>query len=133
MFALSLHNDAKADLLKIKGENLESFTRIVTILEQIKNDPAMLKHLLEHDFGPEGGAPFNVSKWQELWRKGYDVWRIKVWDVRDKLLPYRIIYAYDYSGREQRFHILGVVPRGFKYDTNHPDSKRIIAAYRDLT
>jgi len=133
MYRISIHDDAKDDLRQIQTIDAVSANRIAVILQQIKADPDLLDRLLEHDFGPEGGAPFNVQKYLTFWRKGLDVWRLKIWDDPKRLLPYRVIYAYDYGHNGNNFYVLGVVDRDFDYDGNHPTVKRIIATYRNLT
>jgi len=71
---------------------------------------------------------FHVSKLQALWRKGYDLWRIKAWDLERQGYRYRIVYAFE-TGKS-RHHMLAIAPREFDYDPDHPLSRRILAALR---
>lgn len=48
----------------------------------------------EHDYGAHRSADFHVSKWFEQRNKGRDLWRLKVWDLGDKGLRYRVAYAF---------------------------------------
>lgn len=43
---------------------------------------------------------------------------MKVWDLEDKDLRYRVVYAFE--PRRQHYHVLAVAPREFNYDASHP-------------
>lgn len=90
----------------------------------------LLDRLTQHDFGAYGTAEVHVSKWQEQWRKGNDLWRLKVWDLEDKGLRYRVIYAF--IPRKRHYHVLAFAPRSFNYDSSHPLTQRILGAYQAL-
>lgn len=62
--------------------------------------------------------------------KGRDLWRLKVWDLEDKGLRYRIVYAF--MPRDRHYHVLAIAPREFDYDDNHLLSQRIFRAYQEL-
>ena len=64
------------------------------------------------------------------WRKGRDLWRLKMWDLEKKGLRYRIIHAFIPS--KQHYHVLAIAPREFDYDADHPISQRILHAYQAL-
>jgi hypothetical protein len=131
LFALFVHDNAKADLKRLLKSEPKAAGRILALLEQLEADPDLLDRLTQHDYGAYGRADFHVSKWQEQWRKGRDLWRLKVWDLEDKGLRYRIVYAF-IPGRK-RYHVLAIVPRrGFNYEERDPVTQRIIRDYQDL-
>lgn len=99
----------------------------MALLEQLEGDPDLLDRLTQHDYGAHNSADFHVSKWQEQWRQGRDLWRLKVWDLEDQGLRYRIVYAF--VPGMQHYHVLAIAPRDFDYDKNHPISQRILRAY----
>jgi hypothetical protein len=53
-----------------------------------------------------------------------------VWDLEDKGLRYRIVYAFE--PKKHRYHILAIAPREFDYDESHPISRRILKTYQEL-
>ena len=130
MVALFVHDDAKADLLALRDSEPQAAGRILALLEQLEGDPDLLDRLTQHDYGAYGSADFHVSKWQEQWRKGRDLWRLKVWGLEEKGLYYRIVYAFE--PRKQHYHILAIAPREFDYDADHPIGQRILRAYEEL-
>lgn len=130
MITLFVHDDAKADLEALWTEKPKAAGRIVALLGELDGDPDLLDRLTQHDYGAGRSADFHVSKWQEHWRKGRDLWRLKAWDLEDKQLRYRIVYAF--IPMKQHYHILAIAPREFDYDTSHPISQRILRAYEEL-
>ncbi|MCP5427457.1 MAG: hypothetical protein H6964_12025 [Chromatiaceae bacterium] len=131
MIALFVHDNAKADLLALRDSEPQAAGRILALLEQLEGDPDLLDRLTQHDYGAYSSAEFHVSKWQKQWRKGRDLWRLKVWDLDKKGLRYRIIYAFIPS--KQHYYILAITPRrDFDYEERDPISQRILRDYQEL-
>ncbi len=132
MYKIALHDDAKADLKAILAKDAVAARKISAVLQEIEGDQSLLDSLTTHDYGRNHRAPFNVSKWLEFWNKNQDIWRLKIWDLEDKGLRYRIVYAYVRGKKEYR--VLAVAPRSeINYDDpNNTLSKRILAAYEEL-
>ncbi len=126
-----MHEDAKVDLLDMLDTAPQAAGRILALLEQLEGDPDLLDRLTQHDYGAYGSADFHVSKWQKQWRKGRDLWRLKVWDLEEKGLRYRIVYAF--VPGKLHYHVLAITPRrDFNYEERDPISQRIIRAYQEL-
>ncbi|WP_089729869.1 hypothetical protein [Candidatus Thiosymbion oneisti] len=130
MIALFVHDDAEADLEALWKEEPQAAARILALLAQLEGDPDLLDRLTQHDYGAHRSADFHVSKWQAHWRKGQDLWRLKLWDLEAKGLRYRVVYAFE--PRRQHYHVLAIAPREFNYDASHPISRRILCAYQAL-
>ena len=130
MFRLFVHDDGESDLEKLWDEAPEAAARIGVLLQELEGNQDLLDRLTQHDFGNYRTAEFHVSKWLNQWNKGKDLWRLKVWDLEDKGLQYRVVYAFLPS--RSQYHVLGIVSRDFDYDPNHELSRRIIAAYENL-
>ena len=131
MIALFIHDDAKADLLALRKSEPRTAGRILALLEQLEGDPDLLDRLTQHDYGAYGSADFHVSKWQEQWRKGRDLWRLKVWDLEENGLRHRIVYAF--VPGKQHYHVLAITPRkDFNYEERDPITQRILRAYQEL-
>ncbi len=131
MIALFVHNDAKDDLLALRETEPQAAGQILALFEQLEGDPDLLDRLTQHDYGAYGTADFHVSKWQEQWRKGRDLWRLKVWDLEEKGLRQRIVYAF--IPGKQHYHVLAITPRrDFDYEERDPITQRILRAYQEL-
>lgn len=131
MFAIFIHDDAKADLLALRDSEPQAAGRILAFLEQLEGDPDLLDRLTQHDYGAHGSADFHVSKWQAQWRKGRDLWRFKVWDLEEKGLRYRVVYAF--VAGKQHYHVLAITPRrDFNYEESDPICQRVLRAYQEL-
>ncbi len=103
---------------------------IVALLEQGKCDQDLLDNLTVRDFGKGKTEDIHVDKWVAQQQKGRNPWRLKIWDLEDRGVPARIIYALD--PRISRYHVLGVVSRDFNYDERDDRTKGILAAYDEL-
>ena len=130
MIRLFVHVDAETELEKLWVVAPKAAARISVILEELEGNQDLQDRLTQHDFGNHRSADFHVSKWLDQWNKGKDLWRLKVWDLEDKGLKYRVVYAF--LPRKSQYHVLGIVSREFNYDPRHELSRRIIAAYENL-
>ncbi len=90
---LLLTKDAKRDLAAVGLEAPKLAVRLGVLLQELGADDALLAMLTAHDFGFDRRAAFHVSRWQEHWRSGKDLWRLKFWELEDQGIPYRVIYA----------------------------------------
>ena len=130
MNALFIHDDAMADLEAIAKREADAAGKIMVLLEELEGDHDLLDRLTQHDFGAHRTSEFHVSKWQAQWHQGRDLWRLKLWDLEDKGLQFRIIYAF--MPQKQHYHVLAIAPREFNYDSQHPLTQRILRAYKEL-
>ena len=103
---------------------------MATLLQELSADETLLEMLKAHDFGSDKRAGFQVSRWQEHWRGGKDLWRLKFWELEDQGIPYRVIYALKRGTGNH--YVLAIVSRDFNYDPEHPITQRILRAYDDL-
>lgn len=130
MYRLFIHDDAKADLEALWEKDAESAARIAVLLEECEGDQDLLDRLTQRDFGFQHTADIHVDMWVEQQRKGRNLWRLKIWDLEDKGVRYRIVYAF--QALKNRYHVLAVAPREWNYDKSHPITQRIIAAWEQL-
>ena len=127
---LFVHDDAEDDLNALWDQAPETAARITVLLEELEGNQDLLDRLTQHDFGAYGSRDFHVSKWIEQWRKGKDLWRLKVWELEKTGVRYRIVYAF-VPGKGQD-PVLGIVTREFNYEADHELSRRILTAYENL-
>lgn len=130
MYRLLVHNDALHDFEAIWEDDPEAAARLAVMLQEIKGSQVLLDSLTDQGFGGPDTVGFNVSRWQEFWRRGENLWRLKVWTLAERLLSYRVIYAY--TPVKRQYYVLGIVHRSFGYERDHLFTKRILAAYKDV-
>lgn len=128
--SLLIHQDAVQDLRDLMVSDRAAAGMVLALLEQAKHDSTVIDSLLDHDFGAGRTEDYHISRWWDLWRSGYNIWRLKIWTVPKGSLKQRIVYAYDPTQRE--YHVLAVVHRDFDYKRDHAVTNRILQAYRDL-
>ena len=127
---LTIHPDAADDLRQLMVNDRFAAGRVTALLQQAKHDPKIIDSLLDHDFGADYTATYHVSKWNEFWNVGFNIWRLKIWAEPKGSLPYRIVYAYE--PKSLQYYVLAVVHRDFNYKRDHAITNRIIKAYKDL-
>ncbi|WP_202636731.1 hypothetical protein [Rugosibacter aromaticivorans] len=127
---LTIHPDAADDIRRLMQSDRFAAGKVVALLQQAKADPKVIDSLLEHGFGADHAAAYHVSKWLELFKIGYNIWRLKIWIEPKGSLRYRIVYAYE--PKSLQYHVLAIVHRDFDYKTDHEITKRILKAYNDL-
>lgn len=131
MFSLVINPLAGADLKELlsskKADDKEAAAIVLAFLEQLKEDQYLMDSLTIHEFVDDN---IDVEHFASLWRIGYNMWRLKLATLKELNLQYRIIYAFE--PLINRYHILGIVHRNFKYDKDDPRTKNIIAAYDEL-
>lgn len=127
---LIIHRDAEQDLQALKVSQPKLWGRLMALLEEIAASARLMDMLTVHGFGSDEREPFDVSRWQEYWREGMDLWRLKSWELEHQGLPYRVIYALKRGTGEH--HVLAVTSRDFNYDPDHPTTRRILQAYEGL-
>jgi len=126
---VAIHRDANADIAAIRHMDIQAAARILALLEQVAADPNLQDRLTQHDFGATGTTDFHVSRWQSQQNKHKrNLWRLKIWDLEQQKIRYRVIYAFEPLSRN--LFVLGVTPRRtFNYEDDDPFTKRIVECY----
>lgn len=131
MYSLSISEEAKKDIRDLMATDEDAAALVIALLDEIAQCQDLLNELTIHGsepVAPELDVGFNVQKFLALFRKGLNLWRLKVLD-HPELARYRIVYGY--KAGTGGYYVLGVVPRNFNYDPAHPISQRIVRDYRD--
>lgn len=140
--AFEYHENAEEDIKKYLEKDLQGITDLLAVLEELEANPDCRDVLLEKDldFEASSGYTLNAKPFAILWKvvqgKSRDIWRLKSWDPADKLLKYRILYAYfrpRYAGASPKFVVLAVIHRDeYNYQIDHPITVRVKNDYDDL-
>ena len=130
MYRFYVHDDARGDLDGLWETDPVAAARVAVVLEQLEHDESLRERLLEHRYGSNRTADFEIQKWVSQWEKNRDLWRLKIWALEDLDIRYRVIYAYSIPNRS--FHVLAVAHRDFNYDESDRISQRVLRAYQDL-
>lgn len=132
MAVLGLSGDAQSDLAKIRAADPAHAALLEVALQEVEGDPSLANNLLDHKFGENYDGPYSVSRWTRLWKRGLDIWRLRLMATEAAGLPYRIVYAY--LRTQRTFCVLAIVHKSeIDYDDpNHPLTQRILATYNKL-
>lgn len=127
---LPVHPDALNDLGTLAHAAPGIAARLLALLQTVRLDSQLLDLLTVHDYGANERDIFHVSRWQEFWRDGKDLWRLKFWELEHQGHKYRIVYALKRGTGDHQ--VLGILQRDFNYDAKHPTTRRILLAYEEL-
>ncbi|MGZ7132607.1 MAG: hypothetical protein ACXVH6_04440 [Halobacteriota archaeon] len=130
MILVLFEESAQSDLDAIWESDEEAAATIVVLMEEFQDSPEIAATLIRHGYHDYRDPEYNVSRFQELWHQGLNMYRLKFWDEDGSPVPYRIIYAH--NPITDCIHVLGVIHRNFDYDTSHPTVCRICAEYERL-
>jgi hypothetical protein len=130
VYKLFVHDSAKGDLEDLWHVAPQAAARIAVVLQELEGNQDLLDRLTQHDFGAYGSGGIHVSKWLKQWNRGKDLWRVKIWDLEEKGLRYRIVYAF--IPGKKHYHVLAIAPRNFNYDPHHELTRRILRDYGNL-
>jgi mRNA-degrading endonuclease RelE of RelBE toxin-antitoxin system len=128
--SISYHRDALSDLAHLDGADPEAASVFDAVFEQIHADPSLLLRLDDEHSGELGLDLFNVDKVEVYQQTGYNIWRLKCWNIKGLPGSYRVIYAVDAA--KKHFYVLGIIHRDICYDVNHPRACQCRAAYEEL-
>lgn len=123
-------DSAQDDLDALWTIDEASAAAVFVLVEELQDCPEIAVNLTRHGHHKIEDPAFEVSRFQELWHRGLNMYRLKFWDEDGGTVPYRIIYAH--NPLDNCIHVLGIIPRNIEYDTRHPIVVRICADYQRL-
>lgn len=135
MYELIIGDDATQDLEGILAQHPPAGYRLAILLQELEGSQSLLERMSWDNFGgkphlPEKGSSMSIAKFLSLYRKGFNIWRLRDFELSRLGYEYRIIYAYIPS--KDLYFVLAIVERAFDYDPSHPVTQRVINAYKKL-
>ncbi|WP_322997163.1 type II toxin-antitoxin system RelE/ParE family toxin [Castellaniella sp.] len=131
MNKLLLHKEVKKDLEEIHLLDSIASVRIVAFMQQVINDPDILKKLTTHCYR-NYDETLDVKKWISMHEAGCPVWRLRFTDFAYRNPDYRIFYVI--SEDPLVIHIIAICKReDINYDDpNHPVCRRVARCCAEL-
>lgn len=133
MYRIAIDCDAQQDINRIRRDRHPNISqKLIAFLQEASASDVIQTHLLKHDEVGRYEDGINVQKWLSQHNQGNGLWRVKLHELEDVGIRYRIIYAYVPEYRA--IFILGVVKRDdFDYDNdNNAINQRIRNAYQRI-
>jgi hypothetical protein len=118
---IKVHNDATNDLKSIKNINKDLFSRILMLIQQLKNDEKLIKILLDHKSGKE--EKISVQELVRVKRQeNLIIRRLKFNELEKDGIKYRIIYYFDWKLND--YYIMAIINRN-DLDYDNPNDTTI--------
>ena len=78
-----------------------------------------------HLFDP----PFEIKRFEEMWRMGYNIYTMRVYDEQGALLPRRVLIGY--HAQADIYYPLAFPQREFAYETSDPSFSIVVHRYAE--
>ncbi len=129
---LDIHPNAADDIRDIKAGDPSSAAKIMTLIQELKNDEELQEKLLEHHTTAQNDT---IDIMQVVSQRENNLGRIKFIDLPHPVAKYRIFYAFNpisqYNNR-QSFSIMAVTIRSDDtYEPSNEIIQRINKAIRE--
>ena len=93
------------------------------LVESLYEDPVLLDHLHDPSSYPLHTPVFEIKRFEEAMRLGYNVFILKFKNLDGFPIDHRIFLGF--NPQSDIFYVLAITDRDYSYDTNHP-------SFRDL-
>jgi hypothetical protein len=130
VYTILVARAALRDLDEIWTVDSVAADTILALLQEAKVNQAILDSFTTQDFGAYRSADYHVDRWVAQQQAGRNLWRLKIWELENHAIKYRIVYALD--PRISRYFVLGIFDRDFNYDESDPRTQRVLASYDSL-
>lgn len=133
MYSFAIHDDVEQDLLEIESKDPHCAHFIAALLGEWGNDQDLLDRLSQHRYVKQGGADWagniNVTKLVEATADGYNLWRVRSYELERDRCNHRIVYMF--HPESLTYVVLGVFWKKEigDYHADGPQLRRVRAAY----
>lgn len=100
---------------------------IDVLLEALAEDDKMLDLLCLPNNHYRYTPPFEIKKYEEMQRRGKNIYTLKVRDERGALLPYRVLIGY--HAQIDTYYVLSVLQREIAYEKTDPVFCKVLERY----
>lgn len=129
MPSLEFSDDALDALEDLYDEDEVSAALIDVLLEELETQPALLDELCITGNRHQHNPPFEVKRLQELWRKCYTIYILKITSNDGIVISHRVIYAH--HPQHDCYYVLALMKREINYEADTQFIDRICKLYED--
>ena len=129
MPALEYSQDALDELNNLYDEDEESAALIDVLLEELESQPKLLDELCRPGNRYQNDPPFEVKRFQEMWRNRYTIYILKIRCNNGSIIQHRVIYAH--HPQRDCYYVLALMKREIDYEADATFIDRICRLYED--
>ncbi len=129
MPALEYSQDAQEKLDDLYDEDEDSAALIDVLFEELEQQPMLLNELCHPGNQYRNDPPFEIKRFQELWRNRYTIYILKIKRHDGTTIEHRVIYAH--HPQRDCYYILDLMKREIDYEADAEFIKRICQLYED--
>lgn len=129
MPSLEYSRDALDALDKLYDEDEDSAALINVLLEELETQPKLLDELCRPGNRHLNEPPFEIKRFQEMWRNRYTVYILKIRRRDGSAIERRVIYAH--HPQCDCYYVLALMKREIDYEADAEFIERICKLYED--
>lgn len=122
--------EADLDALEAAGTaaHLDAVDAAVVLLEELAGNLSVLSDLFRPGMRHNHDPLFEVKRFEQAWRNGFNVLILKYWDTFGSLADYRIFVGY--HAQKETFYVLAITHRAIAYDVGDDAYNALLARYQ---
>lgn len=130
MASLEFTQDADDEMERLYTVDPDAVDLIDVLVEQLVETPGLLDSLCAEKRHVAHRPSFQVKRFQELWRKKYTIYILKIWPEDGPALGYRVLYAH--HPQKNAYYVLAIMDRDINYEADPHLIQRLCDAYENL-
>lgn len=127
MADLLLCAEVDDELDALYDEHEEAAAAFDALLLELEEHEDLLEFLCKPDLHFRANPPFEVKRYGEMQRRGYNIYTIKVQTQDGSWPPYRALIGFD--AQANIYHLLAIASRDISYEPSDPLFANIISRY----
>lgn len=127
MYRLVITSEVKNEIAALVATDLEAAATANVLLQALAEDPDVLENLCIPDNHYYYNPAFEVKRFVEASRAGYNIFILKFLDADDSLQTYRILIGF--NAQKRSYYALALTHRSISYTTNHDAYRNLLARY----
>lgn len=127
MIDLQLCKEAEDELDDLWNSDESAAATFEALLETLWEDTDLLEYLCVPNLHYTTAPPFEVKRYEEMQRRGYNIFTVKVQTDDGRWPPYRALIGF--NAQTSTYYVLAVAHREISYERNDPLFTDVIQRY----
>ncbi len=127
MPSLILTPEIMQEIANLQSTDLEAAAAVLLLLESLQDDPELLENLCVPDNHYLYCPPFEVKKFGEAQKRGYNIYILKFLNKDGSLPSYRIFIGF--NAQRSTYYALAVANRSIAYRPGDDAFRHLLARY----
>jgi hypothetical protein len=127
MATLHLCDEADEEIDALYQEHHAAAEALDALLIELEEHEDLLETLYRPNFHFNAAPPFEIKRYEEMQKRGYNIFTVKVQLADGSWPPYRALIGF--HGQANTYHVLAIAPRDIAYERSDPLFAAVIDRY----